>query len=225
MDKIKAYMERIDALTIRERGMVLLAVLAVMIFLWDSFLMSPLDTRQQRLQAELESKRAEISGLGIQMGQLVKQQQQDPNAEARAELQTLRQELATLDEEISSTTQELVDPARMPQLLRTVINRTAGLNLTTLEGLGVTPLMTAKQEQSQDSAAGSGETFTAGYKHGMRIHFQGGYLETLEYLRKLEALEWNFFWDRIEFNVRDYPEASADIRLYTLSLTPDWIKA
>jgi len=44
-------------------------------------------------------------------------------------------------------------------------------------------------------------------------------------LRRLEALEWNFFWDRIEFQVKDYPDSSASIRLYTLSLTSDWIKA
>ena len=233
MDKIKVYMERIDELTIRERGMILLAVLAVMIFLWDTFLMSPLDVRQQSLQAKLESKRAEIDALSIQTGQLIKKQKQDPNAELRAELQSLRQELTTVDKAINSTAQELVDPARMPELLRTVINRTDNLNLTALNGLGVSPLLANKGEQGQSSSSpaddgsnnGNDQSLTAAYKHGMNVEFRGGYLQTLEYLRKLEALEWNFFWDRIEFQVKDYPDSSASIRLFTLSLTSDWIKA
>ncbi len=233
MDKIKAYMERIDELTIRERGMVLLAVLAVMIFLWDTFLISPLDVRQQSLQAKLESKRAEINALSIQTGQLIRKQQQDPNAALREEFQHLRQELTAVDKSINSVAQELVDPVRMAELLRTVINQTDNLNLIGLNGLGVSPLLANHDKQEKVSSDSSGDTaksskeqnIVAAYKHGMQIEFRGGYLQTLEYLRKLEALEWNFFWDRIEFQVENYPDASASIRLYTLSLTSDWIKA
>lgn len=225
VDKIRAYQEKIDALTIRERGMVLLAVLAVMIFLWDNLLMSPLDTEQKHLQAELETRRTEVNALNIQLGQLVKAQNEDPNAAARLELETLRQELTEIEQDIQATARELVDPTRMAELLRTVINRTEGLTLRNLEGLGVTPLVAADGGSDKEVKETVDQGMSAAYKHGMRIRFSGDYMKTLEYLRRLEALEWDFFWDRIEFEVTDYPDSSADIRIYTLSLTKDWIKA
>jgi len=224
VDKIKQTMERIDALTIRERGMVLLAVLAVLIFVWDTFFMAPLGAEQKRMQAELDSKRAEVNALNIQLGQLLKQSQDDPNAAARAELAELREELAAIEAQIKTTVQELVDPARMPELLRNVINQTQGLTLTNLEGLGVSPLV-AKDDKTGAGEDSAGDSLSAAYKHGMRIRFRGDYLQTLEYLRRLEALEWNFFWDRIEFEVKNYPRSASEIRIYTLSLTQDWIKA
>lgn len=224
MDKIKAYQQKIDSLTVRERAMILLAILAVIFFLWDTFLMSPLDIRQKRLQAELDAKRAELNALNIEFGQLAMKQNQDPNAAMRVELETLREELAQLDENIQATAENLVEPARMPELLRSVINKTQGLRLTNLQGLGVTPLLEAGDGKQKAGETESGELAMA-YKHGMQIRFRGDYLQTLEYLRQLEALQWGFVWDSIELEIKDYPQSQAGIRLYTLSLVKDWIKA
>ncbi|MCI0590119.1 MAG: MSHA biogenesis protein MshJ, partial [Gammaproteobacteria bacterium] len=61
------------------------------------------------------------------------------------------------------------------------------------------------------------------YMHGLRMEFEGGYLDTLDYLRKLEALPWAFFWDSVDFKVEKYPKALGSITVYTLSLDANWI--
>jgi len=232
MDRIRQLMDKIDALTVRERGMILLAVLAVIVFVWDMFLMQPLDARQQRLQSQLEMKRAEVQALNIELQQLVSELSEDPNAANRARRETLREELAALEAQVQETTAELVDPAQMPRLLRTVINRTEGVSLASLEGLGVSPLVGGESGSNKGSDGGpavpegasAGELATA-FRHGMRIRFEGEYLTTLDYLRRLEDLEWGFFWDAIDFEVKEYPASETSIKIYTLSLTRDWIRA
>ena len=115
----------------------------------------------------------------------------------------------------------------MAEILETVLLKTRGLRLTEVKGLGVEPLLPKPDQGKGAAASGAGETSTAdignAYKHGLKISFEGDYLSTLAYIRELESLKWGFFWDRFEFEVKDYPEAKASITIYTLSLDKDWI--
>lgn len=232
MDKLKQLEEKVDSLTVRERAMIMLGVLAIIYFVWDGFFMRPLDVQHSRTSAQLETKRAELSGLNFQLQEAIAAQQIDPDAENRAKLERLRREIALLDEEIRATTRQLIDPARMTEVLRTVIHQIGGLTLTNLEGLGVSPLLTTTDTRRARDAAEVSATesdangdLAGAYRHGMRIRFRGDYLNTLEYLRKLEALEWDFFWDSADFLIKQYPDGETTITIYTLSLAPDWIRS
>lgn len=233
-DKIKQLEEKVDSFTVRERAMVLLGVLAIIYFAWDVFFMRPLDTQHNRMAAQLEAKRAELGGLNIMLREAISARQVDPDAENRAKLESLRKEVAALDQEIRTTTRQLIDPARMTEVLRTVIHQIGGLTLINLEGLGVSPLLAAEVDKRRSDPeaepAASAESRSNGdlsgaYRHGMRIRFRGDYLTTLAYLRTLESLEWDFFWDSAAFEITLYPEGETSITIYTLSLAPDWIRA
>lgn len=233
VDKIRQLEEKIDTLTVRERGMILLAVLAVIYFAWDMLFMRPLDVQQNRVTAQLETKRAELGGMNIQLREMIAARQIDPDAENRARLEQLRRDVAELNEEIRATTRQLIDPARMTEVLRSVIHQIGGLTLNQLEGLGVSPLLAAEAgprrtargtEPATVESSNNGD-LTGAYRHGMRIRFRGDYLSTLAYLRKLESLEWDFFWDSIVFEIGEYPDGETTITIHTLSLAPDWIRA
>lgn len=228
IEKLKVYQEKIDALSIRERAMILLAVIAVLMFFWNAFMMTPLENRQSRLQSRLEVERAQLSALNIQMRQKIAAQKIDPNAANRERLTELKAELAALEEDVRETTTDMILPARMPQVLRSVINQISGLTLRQLKGLGVSPLMETAATEAEETPAGE-DNRTSGvanaYRHGMQMELRGDYLTTLEYLRRLQSLEWSFFWDGLEFEVGKYPDAETTLTIYTLSLTRDWIRA
>lgn len=229
MDKLNLWVEKIDALTIRERAMILLAILAVLVFAWDKLLMLPLDAQRKSLSAQLEIKRAEVSTLGIQIRQAITAQSFDPNAANRDRLAQLRVELAEIESRVSDTAVDMIEPKRMPEVLRSVINQINNLTLTNLKGLGSSPLIPAAEvkpaaETAVDADADS-RYRAAAFKHGMQIRLRGDYLTTLEYLRRMEKLDWRFFWDSLEFQVGEYPDAESVLTIYTLSLTRDWIRA
>lgn len=232
MDKIKEFMSRIDNLSIRERGIILLAILFIMYSVWDSFLMQPLSVTKQRIVSELKQKQAERLILNTRLQQLVAQSENDPDLANKKKLNELKSELNKIEAEVKSSTQHLVSPESMAKILETVLLKTKGLELIEVKGLGAQPLLAQtdeeKQAEKQKDKNIAVEKQTDGgiesaYKHGLKISFEGDYLSTLDYVRELESLKWGFFWDQFEFEVKQYPLAKATITVFTLSLDKDWI--
>ena len=61
------------------------------------------------------------------------------------------------------------------------------------------------------------------YRHGLQLELEGSYLATLAYLKALQALPWEFYWDEVRLQVDKYPTAKITIVVHTLSLTEGWI--
>jgi MSHA biogenesis protein MshJ len=225
MEQLKLIAEKIDSLSLRERAMVFIGVIAIIFTMWDSTLMSPLELEQKKIISSLNKKNAERMVLITRVQESMNQSKEDPDAENLAKLKILRSRLINVQADLESSTDKLVSPEEMPKILETVLHKTGGLTLNNLRSLGVTPLV-AKEEP--DTVEKSDSKLTAdnidnAYRHGLRIEFTGEYLTTLDYLRSLEELEWGFFWDSFELNVNEYPETKASVEIFTLSLKEEWI--
>lgn len=236
MEQIKLLIGRIDALSLRERAIILAGIVFVMYMLWDSLLMSPQMLEQRKILADLQLKRAEQSALNIKFQNLLKKGALDTDGDKRRKLEELKQQLVQIDSEVKNSTTHLVPADKMTMVLQTILNRTSGLELIEIKGLGVSPLIpVVKLEGSTTSvsaAQNAGEQANAAneglnnaYKHGLIIRLEGDYMSTLAYMRELESLEWGFFWESLEYEVIEYPIGRVAITLYTLSLDKDWIGA
>ncbi|MEX2353013.1 MAG: hypothetical protein WD709_02410 [Gammaproteobacteria bacterium] len=232
MEQIKALIDRLDALSIRERGLILAGILFILYSVWDSLLIQPQVIEERRIFADLQMKRAEQSVQNMRFQELVRQDRTDPDVANRARMAELKQQLAEIETSVRQSTNHLVSPANMAGILETILNKSRGLELTSIKGLGVSPLLTAGAEDSGNEDAAEPESDSVGvsmgglenaYKHGLQISFEGDYMSTLAYLRELETLEWGFFWEKMEYEVLEYPRARATITLYTLSLEKEWI--
>jgi len=228
MEMLKALQNKIDDLSLRERAIVQFGIIAVIYFMCDLFLLEPLAIQQQRVISEIGQNSAELMELTVQMGQIIEESTTDPNAVNKKKLKQLKQELARLDADLQMTTAQLVPPKEMTKLLEMVLRRTEGLRLYKVNSLGTAPLFAnekAEATSSSDSGAQENRMVTTAYKHGLRIEFSGDFGGTLNYLRKLEELEWKFFWDEIEFKVNEYPESVSSISVFTISMNEGWIGA
>ncbi len=235
MGRLRELMAWIDALSFRERGLILVIALFVFYGLWDTLLMQPLDAKQEKLSKQLEQTQQEVLSFQQQAQTIVESHGADPNAKNRVKLEKLQKELDAIKEELKQSTAHLIPPEQMAKVLETVLKQSDGLNFVRLEGLGVTPLVEKSSvETFIDEAQGAmltteekglspDRTLQTAYLHGLRIEFEGGYLDTLDYLHKLEALPWAFFWDKIDYQVEEYPKALSSITIYTLSLDENWI--
>lgn len=231
MQQLKNIAEKIDKLSLRERAMVFLGLIAVIFTLWDSLFISLVEIEQKKTIAEINKKNAERMVLISQVQKSIEQSKEDPDAKNVALLKSLRSRLINVQAELESSTKNLVTPGDMPKILETVLHKTGGLTLNNLKSLGVKPLVSKEEAVSDSDDSGlvydetklTAENIDNAYKHGLRIEFNGDYLTTLNYLRQLEELEWGFFWDGFELNVKDYPDANAYIEIFTLSLNEEWI--
>lgn len=222
---------RIDDLTLRERAIVFSGLMTVLFLGWYSFLIEPLAKEEKALVSELDRKRGQFQALNDQFVVMTKLQGKGRDEANRKRLAELRAEEARIKEELNGATTHLMKSEVMPDVLRQILNKSEGLELVKLSGLGRTPLVPAAPAAKGEAAAqapaadaGTAEGgLTSAYKHGMEIRFAGDFFSTLKYMRKLEQLEWGFFWDSVDFAVSEYPQSVTSIRVFTLSLNPDWI--
>lgn len=232
MKALRILQAKIDNLDLRERGLVLCGALLLMYFVFESLVLQPLEVKQKKAQNALLQKNGEIIVLNSQLQQTLTASKDSKEERSKREVQRLRQELATLDQALNSATADLVTPQQMAKLLQNVLGQTDGLRLIKVTSLGSTPLLlngdkdkSGKSPQQKTVPEPGAETTAAStaYKHGLRIEFQGNFFTTMDYLRKLEGLEWKFFWDELDYKVIDYPDATGSLSLYTISLDKNWI--
>jgi MSHA biogenesis protein MshJ len=142
----------------------------------------------------------------------------DPNTFALTRQRELTEAANTANGRLNQLYGELISPKQMSQVLTTILQRDTSLKLITLENQPPEALVTA----AVDVEAGIGAGVQV-FRHGMRMVFEGNFLETVAYLRSLEALDGNFFWDRLEFNLVEYPNGEISLDIYTLSTEEGWI--
>jgi MSHA biogenesis protein MshJ len=207
---------RINNLSLRERGILFLAVAMVLYLLWGSLISSPLEKKQQAMLNQIKALRTEISTLDQQAVAIVGRQNVDPNAAERRQLEQLQNSLAEARRQMQQAISGLIEPQQMAKALETVLAQQKSLHFVRIENLGAEPLL-----KKQDGKASGDEA--AIYKHTMRLEMEGSFAQTLLYLRALEELSWQFRWDEMELTMLDYPTARVVVKVHTLSMQRGWL--
>lgn len=206
--------ERIDGLALRERGFVFVGLIAIVFLLWDIFLLQPIADEYARVRGEILLVQERVVTSSRRVQEIVGSQSSNPNAALREELEQLESALQILDNRLAERTANVVDPQQMAPLLEQVLDRQRDLKLISMQSLAAEPVF----DELGRSTDGTGI-----FRHGLEMELEGSYLNLLEYLRALEALESSFFWEALEIESLDYPKNRIRLRVYTLSLSEDWI--
>jgi MSHA biogenesis protein MshJ len=205
--RLQPWLERVDALDLRERILLMAAGVAAMFLLVDTFLLQPALQAQQVTGERIAGLEVKLNGLRQNARLLTFSDGDDLLQTRRNERDRLQAELHTLDARMVSQLDALVDPVQAARILEQLLANFAGLQLTALTA-STEPLNTPAQD------SGAGAPGLARYRVDMVI--SGGYMEILRYLQKLETLPWQFFWQQINFQSTGYPAAETRLQLYTL---------
>jgi len=129
--------------------------------------------------------------------------------------------LDRLDKRLKALTVDLISPADMAEVLRSVLIRQKGMRLVHLENSPAEDLLLGAEKKH----GGDDDERIRLYRHPMRIVFSGTYLQALAYLRSLENLPRKLYWDNLEIVVNDYPRTEISLTVHSLSLKKGWIGA
>lgn len=215
-EPLKQLLTRIDALSLRERAIVFVSLLAVLFLFADRVLFTNLRAQQKQLEQSVTAQLAQLDTMNAQVQRVTIDSSQSPDSAYRTRLADLKKQYATLEQSSSGVTRALIGPSEMTRLAQAVLKRNSGLELLKAENLPAEPL-TAKTS-ADPSAAEAGL-----YKHGLRMEFRGRYLDIVRYLHALEQMPWRVFWDEIKVETEHYPTSHATLTIYTLSLDKAWI--
>ncbi len=233
-ERLQALAARIDALSLRERVLLFLALVAVLYVLWEQTLMAPLERSRRAAEAAIAQASARIAALDREAQAILRRHREDPDAALRARLRALQERIAETDAALRRLTVDLIPPREMARVLEAMLTRDRGLRLLRLENRGRRPLIEPAPGEGEGKAATDGQgtqQVRAGadmpriWRHDLRLELEGSFLDALRYLQALEGLRWRFFWDGVMVRVERYPEARVRIDVHTLSLEEGWIGA
>tara|TARA_R100000306_G_scaffold62466_1_gene70605 strand:+ start:4364 stop:5053 length:690 start_codon:yes stop_codon:yes gene_type:complete len=207
---------------IRERALILLtALVLVLVLVWELGI-TPLQQRHQSLENRIQTLSVSRDDLLAQQQTLNQQLAKDPSRELRDQLNARQQRLDRLNRQIADTTGQLIAPKAMVALLRDILTAQESLELQALELQTPTPVFAPEGgEQSSQEQQASPEPLL--YAHDVELRIKGSYLDVLKYLERLEAMDERLGWIKLQYSAGDWPSGEAIIRVQTLSLDQAWL--
>ena len=218
--RTRPLIERLDALTLRERVIIFGAGVALVFIAWQTLLMDPLAARAKSAQQHLTDVRQRAAVID----QIGTASSQDPAVTAAVRNRALAERLTALDHEINSAAQGYVAPQQMNELLRALLAEQHGLKLVSLTNLPVESLSRpdgAKAEGKTDNPIAAGDR--GPFLHPVEIVVEGDYASVVAYLRAVEGLPWRIHWRKLELVAGQYPVNRVKLVIGALSLSPDWM--
>jgi len=219
---------RMDALSLRERGMVFGATIAVLAFAGNTFVLAPQDAKQAALRTQIEQQQAASAVIDAEITARVEGSRIDPDAQSRTRLNSMQQEMGQLGSELLALEHGLVPPERMGPLVEGILRANGRLKLVSMRTLPAEPLAAPGAAAAPAAAAGTapaaGGEVPLLYRHGVEVTVRGNYLDMVDYMSTLDAMPTRMFWGRAQLDVETYPTARLTLTLHTLSLDRQWMK-
>lgn len=215
--QLQPLFEKFDALNERERIMIMLLSIVAIIILFVELLISPVNKQYDVIDKQLVSLKSQTRQLETQIKVLNSKKTRDPDFQEKQKIKLLNEQLANLNVNLKEKMHGLIEPKQMAKVLEVVLAQNTDLKLQRVQSMGAVPLSPIKAKEGEQAEE------LGIYQHGMQIEFKGSYLSTLNYLKALDELPWNFYWDVLELNVDKYPVSTIVITVHTLSFHEGWI--
>lgn len=206
--------EKFNALSLRERLMVLVTIVVLCGFLWWNLFALPLLAKTRQFNQQNIMLASEIKVLDSTIVAIKKRINDGVHKSKRQRLALLKQELQQVSELLETETLALIEPDEMFELMQQLIFAESRLKLTAMKRKQVKPVFSTDQHESQQPEI---------YQHVLQMSLEGKYKNVLEYMQKLESLEWKLIWDRITLKTAEYPILKVTIEMSTLSDNQYWV--
>jgi len=225
-EKLAQVKEKYEALSFREQILIAGSLLVALVVLWFLMLSEPLQLKTKQVSGELKTIEQNVQRLEQQQLKLVERRASDPHRDLKERITKFELKIQKVDAQLAEKFHGLIEPKMMASVLESILQKHGKLKLISVKSLESVPLLKGP-ELDDDNAAVDSESEQREqvkvYRHGMQIVFEGDYLATLAYLKNLESLDWEFYWDEVQLDITKYPQARIVITVHTLSLKDSWI--
>ncbi|MBD3639902.1 MAG: MSHA biogenesis protein MshJ [Marinobacter sp.] len=208
----------------RERVLLLVTTLVVVLFAGWDFALAPVNQEIRNLENRRVVAETRRTDLIIRQQELEHVLAQDPSAELRQRLEQRQRRLNQVDQQVAETAGQLIAPRAMVALLREMLAAQDSLTLQALELKTPEPVYADADTSASGNGAGSaGQPEPLLFAHSVELRVQGGYLDVLAYLERLEAMDDRLGWVRLSYDATAWPVGEAVIEVRTLSLDKAWL--
>jgi len=206
-ERLQQLEARIDSMQLRERALLLFAGIAAIFFLVDTLALQPAYKQHKQNEQTISALETDLNLLRLRSGLLYEESEEDPLLHR----DRLQNNLSELSIELQDQLGILLAPDQAAKVLKQVLAYEKGLKLRAVDAVS-RPL--TGSELFPDTTA----PITGIGRYDLQLQLEGSYLATLRYLHALDTLPWKFFWEDIDFEVLEYPNAQVTLNIYTLGL-------
>jgi MSHA biogenesis protein MshJ len=230
--KLLQMLNRLEALSLRERAMVLLGAPLLLVMAGEMLVFGPIGKETTEARKQADRQQDELKALGAVLAA------QPAAAPLPGADQLLRQrnELQGQIDAAHAITASLEQSVDWGTVVRATVSGTPGLTLTQLKTMPaevvfspsmVKPATAAPARPGKPAsgaeakapahAAGAGAAGEAIYRHRAELTVKGNFGTLLGYLQTLQRVPGDLRWERLQISVAAYPQASVQLTLHTLS--------
>lgn len=222
----KALSDRFATLNQREKYLVCVVVVAVIVFGGYNGLIAPALLRKAAAEKQVAQYKMDLTTVGAQVAAL-QVQLNNPDAVTHAAIADTKRRLGDLDRQLKGFNQQLVAPEKMALVLQALLSRHRGLELVSLQTLAPLPVLPSSADKPGAKPAEPGKTEAPDsgniYKHGIEIKVAGGYQDLLAYVSELENSSQHLLLGRLNLSVTKYSRVELTLTVYSLSLDRIWL--
>lgn len=223
MSKLNILSGKFNALNLRERNLVILSGVILIIALGYVLAIEPFYLKSDLLKRQTTQRLTDIARFEAQIIELEKALADDPDEPLRQRISDISEDIRALDRQLENHTFDLIPASAMSDVLEQVLSRTQGLKLVELSSIAPEQLLTPSEESDNTTPEDAPQVLL--YQHGVKIVVEGSYFDVQRYLNDIEQLEWRFYWRQFDYLVEEYPAARVHIELYTVSTSEAFIGA
>jgi MSHA biogenesis protein MshJ len=230
--KVLQWIQRFEALGPREQGLVVLGAPLLLLALAEVLVFDP--SRKQAVDAvkQAELRRTELTALQATLAAQPAASLVPAADQLQAQRDALRSELGMLQDAVAG----MDKPLDWGAIVRASASGTPGLVLTQLKTLPTevvyspatlkaaasasAPMAKASAPANAASARSPADVPALSntiYRHRVELSIKGNFDALLGFLRTLQRLPGDLRWDRMQLNVANYPQATVQLTLSTLS--------
>jgi MSHA biogenesis protein MshJ len=210
MSKFREYEKKLMGLSLRERALVFLVGLSLIVAPCYFSVLDSNFIKSDRLSYEIKNLEDEYRNKQDELLAWQSKVTEDPNEAMRRDIEKIEKDIMLLDAVLNSETANLLEASEMTKVLTNILRTEKNIQILSVKS--VKPEVLIKKDDAQL------------YKHGISMVIRGRYLDIMNYLSSLETLDKNFYWDSLELNVDKYPYSIVTIEIYTLSVNKDFIR-
>jgi MSHA biogenesis protein MshJ len=224
----------------RDRIILLLGIAATIFIIWLLVVFLPQYNNLKNAQVETEGAIIKTTELTEKKASLERIVSDDTIVKLLAKFEELKIKSTRLTQEIAKYNQRFISDKQLAALLYSMLKQTTGVSIesfSNIEYLGGEKAEIVSKNNVSIAQAAVSSTPTApnqfeveGSKalktpppidrNQYKLVLSGNYFSIMNYLQLLEKLEWQLYWDEMEYWVAEYPNATVTIKFYTLKPEP-----
>lgn len=227
MKALIARLARLDALSARERVILLLLLLAGLWAVADVLVLTPIEREHKAQQSKIVTYKTQLAELQAELAR--RQSLPDPDALARQKLAQVEQTLVERLQATSELQKTLVTPKDTVSVLQGLLARQPGVHLIRLNTRPPLPVGHSQDAKPSAEAQPASEAKPVAsdlpplYKHSVEITVSGDYAALTRYMRVVETLPAGFYWEHASLDASRHPYIELRLILNTLSLDKTWL--